>query len=339
MDNWIKQHSNPLLIAEIGGNHEGDFEYAKRLTDLAIKSGADAVKFQIYTGDSLVSSLESPQRNLHFKKFELSKEQHIELAKMVLNAGKLYSASVWDIEALEWIDAYMSFYKIGSGDLTAYPVLKAIAKKMKPIILSTGLANEEEVQKTVGYLENLDDFYKVPQNLSVLQCTSMYPIEDADANLLVMRRFSELFDHPIGYSDHTEGTIALETAVALGADVLEFHFTDSRENKTFRDHKVSLICDEVLDLKSKIKRIKASQGSGVKTALPIEIDNGHDISFRRAVYPSRDIAKGEILNEENLTVLRPLSGIDARDFDKVKGKKLLVDVKKHQKLAWDMLYA
>jgi len=332
-------NTSPLFIAEIGGNHEGDFDYALRLADLAIKSGADAIKFQIYTGDTLVSSVESPQRNKHFKKFELSKEQHIQLAKKVLGAGRLYSASVWDIDALEWIDPYMSFYKIGSGDLTAYPVLKATAEKKKPIILSTGLANEDEVQKTIEYIENLDDFFKAPENLSVLQCTSMYPIEDADANLLVMKRFKELFNHPIGYSDHTEGTFVLETAAAMGAEILEFHFTDSRENKTFRDHKVSLTCDEVLELKSKIKRIKAFQGSAVKSALPIEVDNGHDMSFRRAVYPSRDINKGEILNEQNLTVLRPLSGIDARDFYKVNGKKLLVDVKKHQKLEWDMLSA
>ena len=336
MQNWIKNHTDPLLIAEIGGNHEGDFEYAKKLTDLAIKSGADAIKFQIYTGDTLVSSIESPQRNKHFKKFELTKEQHIELARRVLDAGKLYSASVWDIEALEWIDPYMSFYKIGSGDLTAYPVLKATALKRKPIVLSTGLASEKEVQQTIEYIESIDDFYKVYENLSILQCTSMYPIEDADANLLVMKRFKEIFNHPIGYSDHTEGTIALEAAAAMGAEILEFHFTDSREHKTFRDHKVSLTCDEVLDLKSKLKRIQAFRGSPVKTALPIEIDNGHHMSFRRAVYPLKDILKGNIVKASDLTVLRPCHGIDARDFDKVVGKKLLQDVKKHQKLYWSM---
>jgi len=329
-------NQKPLLIAEIGGNHEGDFQYAKKLTQLAIDSGADAVKFQIYTGDTLVSSVESPTRNQHFKKFELTQDQHIELAQMVRDAGRMYAASVWDIEALAWINPYVSFYKIGSGDLTAYPVLKATAEQKKPIILSTGLANEEEVQKTVAYIENLDDFFKAPENLSILQCTSMYPIEDADANLLVMKRFKELFKHPIGYSDHTEGTIALETAVALGAEVLEFHFTDSRENKTFRDHKVSLTCDEVLDVKSKIKRIKAFQGTAIKTALPIEIDNGHDISFRRAVYPLKNLIKGNIIKASDLTVLRPCHGIDARDFDKVVGKTLVQDVQKHQKLEWSL---
>ena len=150
-----KLHS-PLFIAEIGGNHEGDFQYAKRLTELAIESGADAIKFQIYTGDTLVSSHESPDRNRHFKKFELSQQQHIALAEMVRNAGRMYVASVWDVSAMDWIDPYLSFYKIGSGDLTAYPILKATAKKKKPILISTGLATEKEVIGTVNYLQNLD---------------------------------------------------------------------------------------------------------------------------------------------------------------------------------------
>jgi sialic acid synthase SpsE len=327
----------PLLIAEIGGNHEGNFDYAKKLTQLAINSGADAVKFQIYTGDTLVSKLESPQRNNHFKKFELSPKQHIELAKMVFDAGKLYSSSVWDVDALDWIDPYVSFYKIGSGDLTAYPILKAIATTGKPLVLSTGLSTENEVVECVKYLQNLNHIYKNHSHLGVLQCTSMYPITQNDAHLEVMKYFKEKYNWTAGYSDHTEGTQALETAVAMGAEILEFHFTDSRDGKSFRDHKVSLTCDEVLILKEKIKSIKALQGQPVKQPLPIEIENGHDLSFRRAVYPSKDINKGEILNESNLTVLRPLSGIDARDYDKLIGRRILCDVKMHQKLEWDFI--
>src|SRR3954464_14653481 len=116
MNQVFKGKHGPLLIAEIGGNHEGDFEYAKKLAKLAIKSGVDYVKFQIYTGDTLVSSMESPDRNKHFKKFELSKEQHIYLAEMVTEAGILYTSSVWDIDAMEWLDKYITIYKIGSGD-------------------------------------------------------------------------------------------------------------------------------------------------------------------------------------------------------------------------------
>lgn len=325
---------SPLFIAEIGGNHEGDFEYAKRLTQLAIESTADVIKFQIYTGDTLVSSHESPTRNQHFKKFELTQEQHISLAKMVINAGRQYIASVWDVDALEWIDPYISFYKVGSGDLTAYPVLKATALKKKPILISTGLATEMEVIECIEYIQKLDPLYKQPGYLAVLQCTSMYPIRQEDTHLNVMKKLANQLNITTGYSDHTEGSFALETAAAMGAEILEFHFTDTREGKSFRDHKVSLTAVEVQALRKKVERIKQLQGNPNKQPLPIEIENGHDTSFRRAVYPSKDIAKGEILDETNLTVLRPCSGIDAREFDKLIGLQLKQDVLKHQKLDW-----
>jgi len=331
----FKGKYGPLLIAEIGGNHEGNFDYAKRLTELAIESGADVVKFQIYTGDTLVSSLESPDRNKHFKKFELTPKQHIELAKMVISTGLKYTASVWDIDALSWIDEYLSFYKIGSGDLTAYPLLKQFALKGKPIVLSTGLATENEVLDAVKYIQEINPVYTNEEMLAVLQCTSMYPINDSDANLNVMHRLQELTNLSIGYSDHTEGSKALLTAVAMGAKVLEFHFTDERENKTFRDHKVSLTKDEVLLLTKEISKIIEIQGSSKKEVLKIEKDNQHEISFRRAVYPSIDIKKGEVLNENNLTVLRPNHGIDAREYQNVIGKVAIIDLKKHQKLDWE----
>jgi len=331
-----KLHS-PLFIAEIGGNHEGDFQYAKRLTALAIESGADAIKFQIYTGDTLVSSHESPDRNLHFKKFELSQKQHIELAEMVHNAGRLYVASVWDVNALDWLNPYISFYKIGSGDLTAYPVLKATARKKKPIVISTGLATEKEVIETVNYLQKLDSLYTKSDYIAVLQCTSMYPIRVEDAHLNVIQQLRSKLNLVLGYSDHTEGTLALEIAAAMGAEILEFHFTDTREGKSFRDHKVSLTSIEVQNLRKKVDEIKKLQGNPEKKPVPIEIENGHEISFRRAVYPSRDILKDEILDETNLTVLRPLAGIDAREYDNLIGSRLLFDIKKHQKLDWSLI--
>ncbi|MBU3676462.1 MAG: N-acetylneuraminate synthase, partial [Chitinophagaceae bacterium] len=275
----------PLLIAEIGGNHEGDFEKALEQTHLAILSGADVIKFQLYTGETLVSSVEGPDRHAHFKRFELSKEQHIQLARMVLDAGLIYTASVWDETMIEWIDPYMSFYKIGSGDVTAYPLLDTIARIGKPIILSTGLCTEEEVLACVDYIQSCNPIYKDAQHLALLQCTSMYPISPADAHLNVMYRLKELTGLTIGYSNHVEGTYALEIAAAMGASILEFHFTESREGKQFRDHKLSLTCNEVQQLIEKIKTIQRLQGSATKQVLPIEIAHNHPISFRRAVYP------------------------------------------------------
>lgn len=330
MSSNFKGKHGPLLIAEIGGNHEGDFEYAKQLTQLAIDTDVDFVKFQIYSGDTLVSSVESPDRNKHFKKFELHPEQHIELAHMVIEAGIKYTSSVWDIKAMQWIDPYIPIYKIGSGDLTAYPVLKQTAMLGKPMIISTGLSTEAEVLETVAYLQSINPVYQSKDMLALLQCTSMYPINLSDAHLSVMQRLKKLTGLTIGYSDHTEGNKALMYAVAMGAEILEFHFTDSREGKQFRDHKVSLTPNEVKELIQEIKLINALKGDEIKKPLPIEIENGHVDSFRRAVYPSRDIAAGEVFSEENLTVLRPNVGVDAREYYNLIDKQSKVNLKKHQ---------
>lgn len=337
MKNLFLGKHGPLLIAEIGGNHEGDFEYARKLTQLAIESDVDYVKFQIYTGDTLVSSVESPDRNKHFKKFELTQEEHRLLAQMVIDAGLGYTASVWDIPAMSWIDEFISLYKIGSGDLTAYPVIKATALRGKPIILSTGLSTEKEVLETISYIQEINPDYKNKEMLGILQCTSMYPIPFSAANLKVIDRFKDLTDLTIGYSDHTEGSTALKYATAMGAEILEFHFTDSREGKVFRDHKVSLTKYEIKELIKEIEIIRALQGIAKKQPVDIEIENGHLTSFRRAVYPKHNIAAGEILTEHNLTTLRPNVGIDARYFYNVLGKKALTDLVKHQKLSWDLL--
>lgn len=327
----------PLLIAEIGGNHEGNFEYAVKLTELAIKSGVDFVKFQIYTGDTLVSEIESPDRNKHFKKFELTNEEHLKLAQMVKNAGIGYTSSVWDLNAMSWIDPFIDIYKIGSGDLTAFSVLKETANRNKPIILSTGLSDEAEVEKAVAFIQNVNTMYRNKDLLAVLQCTSMYPIKNSDANLSVMQSFKSKFNLTIGYSDHTEGSKALFYAVAMGAEVLEFHFTDSREGKVFRDHKVSLTAVEVKELIDEIKEISELKGDAVKRPSLIEIENGHIESFRRAVYPSRDIQPGEVLDESNLTVLRPCRGIGAEYFYDILGRRAKVTLKRHHSIFMDLL--
>lgn len=331
--NW-EGKNGPLLIAEIGGNHEGDFEYAKKLTQLAIEANVDFIKYQLYSGDTLVSKLESPQRNKHFKKFELSKEQYIELAEICQQNNVGFMASVWDPEYVDWIDRYMPIYKIGSGDLTAYPMLKKFTDLQKPIIISTGLSTFKEVEDAVNYIQSQNELYINSEYLSVLQCTSMYPIPFSDANLNVMLEFGRRIGLPFGYSDHTEGSYALEIAVAMGAQILEFHFTDSRENKEFRDHKVSLTRDEVLQLIEKIKLINELKGNKDKQPLPVEGD--HPTTFRRAVYPIKDLKKGTVITENDITVLRPNHGIDAREFDNLLGKKLRVDVKEHQKLSWEL---
>lgn len=334
MNPWRGKHG-PLLIAEIGGNHEGDFDYALRLLDLALESDADVVKFQVYTGDTLVSRVEGAVRNQHFKKFELSIAQYLELARRVEAGGKIFMASVWDLDMIDALDAHMPIYKIGSGDLTAYPLLRDFARRGKPMVVSTGLATADEVAASVETIRAANPVYKDPAYLAVLQCTSMYPIPAADSNLAVMGELKARLGTTVGYSDHTEGMRALEIAYAMGAEVMEFHFTDAREGKSFRDHKVSLTAPEVHQLQARLREITELRGDGAKRPLAVEGD--HVVSFRRAVYPLRDLPAGTVLTEENLTVLRPNHGIDAREFDKVVGKRLRRAVGAHEKLSWDFL--
>jgi N-acetylneuraminate synthase/N,N'-diacetyllegionaminate synthase len=323
----------PWLVAEIGGNHEGDFDAALRLADLALEAGADAVKFQVYYGDTLVSSIASPDRNAHFKRFELAPRQHLALAERVLDAGRGYVASVWDIDAFDWITPVLSACKIGSGDLTAPPFLRAAAQAGKPLMLSTGLADLAEVAVAVDEIRAANPAYRERGRLAVLQCTTMYPIADADAHLAVMRAFADL-GVTVGYSDHTLGTKALELAAAMGAEVLEFHFTDQKHDRTFRDHQLSLDGTDLRNLIRALDEIRTFQGTAEKRPLPIEVTNDHPHAFRRAVYPARDIAVGEILDAGNVCVLRPNQGIDARDYDRVVGRRAKRPLRRHEPLDW-----
>ena len=328
---FVGKHG-PLLIAEIGGNHEGNFETALKLTDLAIESGADYVKFQLYRGDSLVSPFESPDRNAHFKRFELTREQHIALAERCRSSHVGYMASVWDLEMLEWIDPYLDIYKIGSGDLTAFPIIRQFALRGKPIIMSTGLSELTEVLESVGEIQKANEAYRRPDMLALLQCTSMYPIELGDANLAVMDTLRHATGVSVGYSDETVGAFAGLSAAARGADVLEFHFTDSREGKIFRDHAVSLTCNEVLQLIESLKSLKVVMGDGVKRPLRSEVDTGHVTSFRRAVYSRRRLAKGEVPSSDDLLLLRPNHGVDAREYDDIQGIAVAENIEAFQAL-------
>jgi sialic acid synthase SpsE/spore coat polysaccharide biosynthesis protein SpsF (cytidylyltransferase family) len=333
-DPW-QGRSGPYLIAEVGGNHEGDFARACELADLAIATGVDCVKFQIYRGDALVSARESPDRNAHFKRFELKPEQHLSLARRCEAAGVHYLASVWDLESLEWIDPHLRMYKIGSGDLTAWPLLRAIAARGKPIVLSTGLATLDEVLQSVAQVQDVDARYRRPEWLCLLQCTSMYPIPDRDATLLAMEELRAATGLAVGYSDHTVGGTALRVAAAMGARVLEFHFTDRREGREFRDHKVSLMPDEVRTLQRDLLQVGALRGRAAKQPQPSEVEPGHLASFRRAVYCGRDVAAGERIAFDDLVVLRPNHGIDARDADLLVGRRARRALTAGVRLSWD----
>lgn len=336
MNNIFKGKNGPLLIAEIGGNHEGDFEYAKRLVDLALQTEVDVIKLQVYYPETLVNKLIDPSRFNHFKKFTLKKSQHIELAEMCLRYNKKYLASVWDIDSFTWIDKYSDFYKVGSGDLTSLTLINEIIKKRKPIILSTGLSTFEEIDNIIKYIISKNSIYDDPNMLAVLQCTSMYPIPENEVNLNVLDLFKDKFNVSIGYSDHTEDLEALYLSVAKGANILEFHFTDNKKNTTFRDHKVSLNSNDINLLVKRISRLNEIMGEGIKAPTKSEIDNGHVKSFRRGLFLNKNLKKGSRVKLEDLICLRPNVGIDNRDISKILNKTLNSDVSKLQELNFNL---
>ena len=158
--------------------------------------------------------------------------------------------------------------------------------------------------------------------IAIMQCTSMYPTDDKDVNLKVIDKFKDMFNYEVGYSHHSFGDLALQISYTKGASVLEFHFTDKREGKTFRDHFISLTKNEVITLCSKLKRIKNLLGIDKKYALKSEIKSGHIKSFRRAIYFNKDIKKGEYIKKNDIVCLRPNEGLDARKINKILGKKI-----------------
>jgi N-acetylneuraminate synthase/N,N'-diacetyllegionaminate synthase len=269
---------------------------------------------------------------LILKKFELSNQQNLDLIKMVDEGGAKPMASVWSEKMLNWVNSRLPLHKVGSGDLTCYPMLALLAKTNKPIILSTGLSSMKEVSNAVSYIEKCNPTYISERKLALLQCTSCYPTPDADANIGAMLALKSEFGLPVGYSDHTLGSDGIEVAVSVGAEIIEKHFTDSRDGKTFRDHLIALTKDEIQEALDRMRHIKLLLGQGDKVLTKSEEEAEHHISFRRSIYASRSIKAGELLTEDNLTVLRPCHGICASRFDDVLGCMAKQDFHAHEVL-------
>jgi N-acetylneuraminate synthase/N,N'-diacetyllegionaminate synthase len=320
--------NGPLLIAEIGGNHQGDFEYANKLIDLAIDTDVDCIKLQIYSPDLIVNPIVDPDRNQHFSKFSLEESQYKILLSKIRNAGKIAMASIWSIEELRIYRDFIDMIKIGSGDFSDRLILKEISKYGKPLIISSGLTDEDEVKCVINQLLNMDVYKK---NLCLLQCTSMYPIPQIEANLNVLYKYRSLFpDISIGYSDHTITNDALLKSVSMGAEVLEFHFTDDKFNRRFRDHCVSLEQSDIHELIKKIRIDYTLGGVKEKQYTASELSSGHIESFKKGLYPKYNLEVGHILKEKDLISLRPDIGYSASRLDEIVGKKLLVAKNKYE---------
>lgn len=325
----------PFVIAEIGGNHEGNLDYAKKLLIDAAKSGADAVKFQTYFPEKIVSKVEDPERYKHFGKFSLPIENYFELADLAKQYGVMFMSSVWDYESLNELNPVIDIHKVGSGDLTNYPLLKSLLLTGKPLIISVAMAEMKEIKEVVDYISTIDPTYLTGNKLAILQCVAMYgDPQDRFANLNVISSLkSEFKNITIGYSDHTVGNFAANIAVALGAEIIEIHFTDDK-SREFRDHHISVDAKELAELQDNISRTITLLGSNEKYPVN-EIESPERIKeFRRGCYLKNDLQKGDVISFEDLITLRPCKGIDARDFEKIIGNKLLKDKKALVSLSW-----
>ncbi|EAK0458806.1 N-acetylneuraminate synthase [Campylobacter upsaliensis] len=324
-----------LIIAEAGVNHNGDINLAKKLIEQAAKAGADVVKFQTFKANSCVSvsakkakyqlettAKEESQLEM-IQKLELSYESHFELMKHCKKHGIAFLSTPFDLESVEFLRGLdLLYFKIPSGEITNLPYLKAVAKCKKRVLLSTGMANLGEIEAALTILRK-----NGTRNITLLHCNTEYPTPFEDVNLNALKTLKEAFKLEVGYSDHTEGIVASLGAVALGAVVIEKHFT---LDKTMEgpDHRASLEFEELRALCKGIRELEKALGSGIKKASKSEAKN--KIIARKSLVAKREIQKGEKFSIENLTTKRPGSGISAMRYEEYLGKRALKTYKKDE---------
>lgn len=335
-----------LIIAEAGVNHNGDLEIAKHLIESAAEAGADYVKFQTFKADKLVSKSAKKaayqQKNISssddtqmsmLKKLEIPEDWYSELVSHAKKHNIAFLSTGFDEESIDFLDTLeIPFFKIPSGELTNKPYLMHIASKGKPVILSTGMATLLEIEKSLAVLINEG----VPKEaITILHCNTEYPTPMKDVNLLAMRAIGDLLAVKFGYSDHTIGIEVPIAAVALGAKVIEKHFTLNRMMEG-PDHLASLEPCELKQMVLAIRNIElAISGSGLKEPSASEINNIQ--IARKSIHISHPIPKGTILNQTHLSMKRPGDGISPMDIDKIIGKKIILDLDSDSKLQWEHL--
>lgn len=323
-----------IIIAEAGVNHNGKYELASQLVFAAAEAGADYVKFQTFQADKIVSrtakKAEYQQRNINdgndsqyamLKQLEMPEEWHFKLIKLANEIGIKFLSTGFDLESIDFLDKLGSpLFKIPSGEITNKPYLQHVANKGKSIILSTGMANMEEI---AAALEILSTNGVEKTHITVLHCNTEYPTPMEDVNLKAMINIKNKLKVKVGYSDHTLGIEVPIAAVAMGAVVIEKHFTLDR-NLPGPDHKASLEPKELKEMVKAIRNIElALSGNGIKKPSKSELANR--VIVRKSIIAARHILKGELLSGENLKITRPGNGISPMLWDETIGKKAIKD--------------
>lgn len=332
-----------LIIAEAGVNHNGEIQKAIELIDVASKAGVDVVKFQTFKADKIVSKRakkakyqsenigddDDNQYNM-LKSLELSEEDHYRLIQECDKRGIQFFSTAFDVDGIDFLDRLgMPFFKSPSGEITNYPYLKRLAEKGKPVILSTGMADLHEVKNA---LEVLLKYGLHKDDITVLHCNTEYPTPMKDVNLKAMNTMGVELGVKVGYSDHTLGIEVPIAAVAMGAKVIEKHFTLDRDLPG-PDHRASLEPDKLKEMVTAIRKIElAISGSGKKE--PSRSENENINIVRKSIHVAESIKEGEQLNDRNLISLRPGNGISPMYWEDILGKRANTDLQQGQQLNW-----
>ncbi len=333
-----KEKKSVFIIAEAGINHNGDIKLAKELISSAKESEADAVKFQIYHTEDFYSVSHSGFSHTEGNIFELMKslefkeEEWIELKEYSEKLGITFFASVFDRKSFELSEKIdLPIYKIASLDITNYPLLKMIAKTGKPMIISTGFSTLGEISRAVEWIEDEGN-----KNISILHCISLYPPKPEEMNLRFITTLKTAFPYKIGFSDHTEGFEITLAAVALGAEIVEKHFTIDN-NLPGPDQKLSLNPDTFKAMVKGIRNLEKALGDGYKRDIP-EREKEIIKVARRGIYANRELKKGEKISPADIIMKRPLNnGIGSEFYRNIIGRTLKRDIKSGELIRFEDL--
>ncbi len=341
--NFIIGYGQPIfVIAEIGINHNGDLDRAVKLIKAARTAGANAVKFQSFRADRFcdlylqetkdVEDLTGGTKSSYdlYKALELDDQTHRVLINAANDENIMFFSSVFDEETADFLESLgVPAYKIASSDITHIPLIKHVAKKGKPLVISTGMSTLKEIETA------LDACYSVGNNqVAILHCVSCYPPADEDLNLDAITTMSNHFPHPIGYSDHSEGNIACLAACSLGAKVIEKHFTLDNNWKG-PDHRISSIADDFYSMVLDIRRIEKMLGCGIKMPSLAEIPVR--CASRRSIRVKGNIQPGEIITSDKIIVLKPEIGLYPAQIENVIGRRAKTALKNHEPITMDKL--
>ena len=326
-----------FIIAEAGSNHNGSLEQAKKLIDVAVEAGADAVKFQIYKAETLYSK-HTPEfsylkgQNVYelIKDIETPREWLKELAGYCEDRNIIFLATPFDFEAVDILDKYVPAFKIASFEITDLELLKYAAEKGKPMILSTGMANLGEIEDAINAAKSVGN-----EDIILLHCNSLYPAPVEIVNLKAIETMRTAFKVPVGFSDHTLGIHIPIGAVAMGACVIEKHFTLDR-TLPGPDHSFAIEPGELKEMVNCIRDVEKARGSGIKKKSELESEEMY-IKARRSIHAKVDILKGTKITRDMLIIKRPGYGIKPKFIDIVVGRDVKKDIKEDEWITWEMI--